>query len=514
MHYYKIWVLITALFSLFSVSFGAIIKFEPSVGQIASSEISHLHFNAWGNDFWGLLVWKSVDEALPGEPIQIKTSADSETVFCSKKVKGLYYNSQRGERLWPLDEQTFSTLGFSSSLSLNGGLYTACSTGGSTKDTDAYWMGIYGYLTHEFNDIDYALLAGTSYDGINNNVLSSSPLSPTLQRFDNKIPLGILYDYNGGIALVGCKLTDSSRLMDVVVQLNTSGVNNVFEYSPEGIPQLSWTLNTVLDCSNAGMTIDQLLILKIQWLIGLSDNSTAGLNVSTLWGNEADSKTQYFASVNVNNATLVNNARRRAEELCKGGRVSDVNPSTASDVLCWEWENINRTVSSTILGNKTLFVRGGSITLTDKMTSASTPLNIFIDWGNLLLGQGSSYMIWFDDRGYPASPSVFSGLFLKGNFIINGLIGSAVGDSIQNKLLIHGKFTSLNTYDVPSSARVIQVQDVVNSSIMGNQIDLQKVFSWRCNYGTGTDGTPCPSGEFANAPLAIINQNFPSKLID
>jgi len=27
-------------------------------------------------------------------------------IYCYDQLKGLYYNSQRGERLWPLDEDT------------------------------------------------------------------------------------------------------------------------------------------------------------------------------------------------------------------------------------------------------------------------------------------------------------------------------------------------------------------------------------------------------------------------
>lgn len=42
----------------------------------------------------------------------------------------MYYNSQRGERLWPLDVQTLATLQEANDsydgLSIAGGLYTVC----------------------------------------------------------------------------------------------------------------------------------------------------------------------------------------------------------------------------------------------------------------------------------------------------------------------------------------------------------------------------------------------------
>ncbi|MDR0650951.1 MAG: hypothetical protein LBG59_06220 [Candidatus Peribacteria bacterium] len=48
-------------------------------------------------------------------------------------------------------------------------------------------------------------------------------------------------------------------------------------------------------------------------------SSDASKDLASLAGEQVnDSKTQYFSTVNVNNATLVNVAKRRAEELCRG----------------------------------------------------------------------------------------------------------------------------------------------------------------------------------------------------
>jgi len=86
---------------------------------------------------------------------------------------------------------------------------------------------------------------------------------------------------------------------------------------------------------------------------------------------------------------------------------------------------------------------------------------------------------------------------------------------VRHKVYIHGKFTSLNTYAEPSPQRVTQLQDLLGSNVTGSHIDLTQVFKWRCNYGSGTDGTDCSAlSEFQNAPLIIINQNYPSKLTE
>lgn len=104
---------------------------------------------------------------------------------------------------------------------------------------------------------------------------------------------------------------------------------------------------------------------------------------------------------------------------------------------------------------------------------------------------------------------------MKGNFIVNGLVKLATGKEKQ-KYFIHGKFTSLNTYDIPTQQRIEQVQKIVPNwnTITWGQIDLTKVFQWRCNLGSGTDGSACTVGEFKDSPLSIINQNYPSKILN
>jgi len=83
------------------------------------------------------------------------------------------------------------------------------------------------------------------------------------------------------------------------------------------------------------MTLDQLLLLKIQGIIGMSTDASS--DTAALAGNERDAKTQYFSSVNVNNATLVNYAKRRAEELCRGKWRQQWNQALNDpEVICWE----------------------------------------------------------------------------------------------------------------------------------------------------------------------------------
>jgi hypothetical protein len=112
--------------------------------------------------------------------------------MCTKKLAGMYYNAQRGARLWPLDESTltfFQQLDPNySQLAMTGGLYTTCS--GGVYD-------IYGQIQYTLGSQVSRLTAGTQYDFATNSIDLPFDLAPTLQYFDNKTPIGFLFDTHG-----------------------------------------------------------------------------------------------------------------------------------------------------------------------------------------------------------------------------------------------------------------------------------------------------------------------------
>ncbi|MDR3169361.1 MAG: hypothetical protein LBU27_06480 [Candidatus Peribacteria bacterium] len=236
----------------------------------------------------------------------------------------------------------------------------------------------------------------------------------------------------------------------------------------------------------------------------MSTESSAG----QLLGNEANAKQQYFSSVNLNQASLINTAKQRAEELCRGKWGTEV-----GEIYCVD--RASRTYNVSVIKDKIVIVRKGNITLKGEMTSSSNPLNIFIDGGRLILDM-SGQVQSFDKNGYPTvSDAVYTGIYLKGNFIINGIMVGNDNKPVENQTFIHGKFTSLNTYAEPSQQRQTQLNHLLNPEPTTGEIDLREVFSRRCEWGMTTDGFgACPTtGDFTNSPLIIINQNYPSKLV-
>lgn len=68
---------------------------------------STVHFSVLGQDFGGGFFWNEAESL--AEPQKIFVD-DKEELRCNSKIRGYYYNSQRGERLWPLDEASRAEL--------------------------------------------------------------------------------------------------------------------------------------------------------------------------------------------------------------------------------------------------------------------------------------------------------------------------------------------------------------------------------------------------------------------
>ena len=543
-----------------SAVFTLVIKFNDALQSFMGGKtFSHLHFDFGGNNFWGLIYSDGV-KPVSNFNLDLQKNIGEEivrngkTIHCYDQLKGLYYNSQRGERLWPLDEDTRNIPMFHdgfSGLTMTWGIYTHCESDEVEIDSNSF----FGYLTHNYDNHDYGLIAGVQYDATG-NVITWETFANNLQTFNQQYNLGLIYDFNGWIAGFGISFNTWGE--NFVTQTNTHPSNNFFhnndgsftwEYGdPNGDaltgevvfagryckkmeeyfgPTTGATLCNLLNSGfnnhtwtwiniNAGSFIDQMLLLKIQGIIGMSTDVAD--DVKNIAGNEKDSKTQYFSSVNVNNATLINAAKKESEKLCQGKWSTTL---TNSDVIC-----IDRSKEINDIQNydgKTIILRNGILTLKGNSRNLNNGINVFVDRGNLKFAFDGDKRQTFNERWFPTANStdaIYSGIYLKGNFIVNGLV--EVEEEKDYKYFIHGKFTSLNTYSAASSSyeRLHQIQNLLSGVVpeiggtdVGNLVskaDLTQVFRWRCNYWHSTDESNCNTGDFANSPLNIINQTVPS----
>ena len=540
--------------------FGTGLTFELK-GKYLAQYFSAVHYSLWGNDIGGGFFWREVEDL--ETPVTISANGTG-NVECYGRVKGFYYSSQRGERLWPLDQESQEQLKqlnpTYADLAMQWGRYTRCQ--GNENN-------IYGKITHTYKDKSYDLIAGVSYNVTGNKLTTPPALRCNFQRLNNAIPFGYIYDSAGGIGILGASIKssvmklatkwDANAYRDIhsfhkeyLGQLeNWKCVSDIFDhdgqnprYNEGSIPNYSSDkLDRLLDFGfgSAQTTLFKLWIRGIIWLSSELSNNSRG----SIEGNQAG--TSLLLNTDNSIAGIVNLARQRAEELCRNkwqavpGAEQDFG-NRAGQVLCYDG-NIDRNsrllrvngydaVAALIVKNADVFLLNYQVT---RNNAAIT--NLFIDKGYLFLldeARNRSDLQKFDQNGYQtqdtSNPWISYGNFLRGNFIVNGLILGIKSDAIQftpikNKLVIHGKVASYNTYTTPDDNKKQVIKNILEPD-SGRRVEeklkfigLDQVFKWSCNSatGTGSDGTPCigtdkGSSFITNKAFSLIDMDLSSPL--
>ncbi len=509
--------------------------------QALANRFSTVHFNVGGNDFWGGFFW--TDTKVLSTP-QIIT-AKWESLSCTDQVRGFYYNSQRGERLWPLDEESKGDLSSVkwdySNLEVVGGFYTNCQKGSINeknefipKETDKKTnphTAIYGRITHEYKGKQYSLYAGL-LNNTTNNELPQAALRCNLQRIDNQYPFGYIYDKAGGIAMVGAyvksdKLDSVKKFHEEFTKKITEDncINNFYFMKESEDPNNpgtkpvtdDWTLGPLdndLIFGN-GSALETMMNLGIRGIVGLSSQ------VQTKDQNKIENntrKTSLLVSTTENIANIINLANKRAESLCRN-RWGNLAPN--GDVIC---AKNGGSIDPTTYAGKTIIIQQGDLTLKNYMETTNQPITILLmTWDINLPNTNTKANQTFLGNGYPNKNGIIKANFLKGNFIINGLIqgDSNSNNEIQRKLIVHGKIASFNTLNTPTKE---VKENIGNIGIDPNKkIGLSEIFTWKCKLkeGTDIDGNSCgqlaegqdPNRNFlVDKSFGLIDMYFPSKL--
>ena len=501
--------------------------------QTLANKFSTVHFNVWGNDFGGGFFWTEAKAlATPQE-----VSANGERLLCSAQIRGFYYNSQRGERLWPLDTDSQGDLARiqssynPSQLTINWGFYTNCQKEQDGKlipenkdgRTNSLY-GIYGRITHTYKGREYSIYAGL-LNNLQQNELPTAELRCNFQRIDNQYPFGYIYDKAGGIALVGAyvKSENLAQVNDFHKSFTdklskTKCVNDFYSLredpnNPEKtIPKtddpILWPKDNTLIFGN-GNALETMMNLGIRGIVGLSSQ----VQTSDQKGIENNTqKTSLLVSTTENISNIINIANKRAESLCRN-RWGNLNPN--GDVIC---AKNGGSIDPKRYAGKTIVIKEGDLTLTEYMDATSQPITILLIHGDLKLPNLDANQT-FLGNGYPDRDGIIKANFLKGNFIINGLIQNKGTEEITNKLIVHGKIASFNTLQEPNDQTKVKLRNIgIDTS---KKIWLSEIFTWKCNLKEGIDlnGTPCgqendgTSKSFLiDKSFGLIDMYFPSKL--
>lgn len=506
--------------------------------QTLANKFSTVHFNVWGNDFGGGFFWTEAKNL--STPQIITTTANWEALSCTDQVRGFYYNSQRGERLWPLDEESKTDLKSIKwdydNLTINGGFYTNCQKGSINEkkefipnktDNRTYsHTAIYGRITHNYKEKQYSLYAGL-LNHTANNELPSAELRCNFQRIDNQYPFGYIYDKAGGIALVGAYVKSEN-----LAQVNafhesfteklskTQCVNDFYSLredpnNPEKtIPKtddpILWPKDNTLIFGN-GNALETMMNLGIRGIVGLSSQV---LGQKGIEGNTK--QTSLLVSTTENISNIINIANKRAESLCRN-RWGSLNPK--GDVIC---AKNGDSIDPKTYAGKTIIIQQGDLTLNNYMETTNQPITILLMKWDLKLPNTNANQT-FLGNGYPDKNGIIKANFLKGNFIINGLIqgDSNSNNEIQRKLIVHWKIASFNTLNTPTNEAHTNITKIgIN---LNKKIRLSEIFTWKCNRkeGIDLDRNPCgkltegqdPNKDFlVDKSFGLIDMYFPSKL--
>jgi len=465
------------------------------------NKFSPIHFTAPGNNFVGGIFW------LPTKSISATTiQLGSHTKTCTKQVRGLYFNSQRGKRLWPLDSETLQLLrnqnSWYNNLELTWWLFTTCDSGNN--------YGIFGAITYTHGNTVSHVVAGTKMSRNTNKILAA--MSNSFQYFDNKVPIGYLYDSYGWIGYVGGVLSGHEELLTYL-----SGgwsIQNGFRYSWTNIISNNPWRTTTIESGSAAMETMRNLI--IQWSVGLSKTIKDEETISLL-GN-VNEKTVIYNSSDINSSTTINATKQKAQQFCRGKELYTTNTLEPywEKIVCVENQNLTIDLGSTHYANKTIIVKNGNVILQNGMTENSPALELFVDKWIVYL-PNTITAIWFNQKWFPGTPATHSWLYLKGNFIINGLIVGwtfPVPSTFPHKLHIQGRIVVLNTPMLPTTGRKEQIAGTIGSGY-DNRINLQNIFVRTCGLnGIGSDGSSCNgTNTIATTPLVVLNGNYPSILL-
>ncbi len=503
--------------------------------QTLANKFSTVHFNVWGNDFGGGFFWTEAKAlATPQE-----VTANDERLLCSAQIRGFYYNSQRGERLWPLDTDSQRDLAeiqssyWDTQLTINWGFYTNCQKKQAGKlvpenedgRTNSLY-GIYGRITHTYKGREYSIYAGL-LNNLQQNELPTAELRCNFQRIDNQYPFGYIYDKAGGIALVGAYVKSEN-----LAQVNafhesfteklskTKCVNDFYSLredpnNPEKtIPKtddpILWPKDNTLIFGN-GSALETMMNLGIRGIVGLSSQV---LNQEGIEGNTK--QTSLLVSTTENISNIINIANKRAESLCRN-RWGNLNPN--EDIIC---AKNGGPINPKTYAGKTIIIEKGDLTLNNYMETTNQPITILLMKWDLKLPNTNANQT-FLGNGYPDKNGIIKANFLKGNFIINGLIqgDSNSNNEIQRKLIVHWKIASFNTLNTPTNEAHTNITKIgIN---LNKKIRLSEIFTWKCNRkeGIDLDGNSCgkltegqdPNKDFlVDKSFGLIDMYFPSKL--
>ena len=471
MIYPKVWLLLIVVFGIFNLSTALWVtlninfrSWSASGKGISNQNISPIHFAENGNDFgWILyisdlsLVWTDMDESgetEDGTLWWIEVKMGDTTYRCTHEVQWYYYNSQRWERLWPLDLNTYTMFKKTDwGLTFSWWLYTSCRDEGeyneeieycrscsanladcewkfyhnlSEDDLGVYFSSeesedgeesvekkdflqdcidfinaeyadqkwIYGSVYHSYEGQDYYIIAWVEY--------SNSSLSPWAKIEASLVPTFQRFVYDRSAHPVGFLYDKNGWVWFVWCELNEGTMSDLIEALGTWDVVRCFTWNddwTIAYTWGRDVGCPWKLECKDIWSAWQSLIWT--IIEGLIWMSSKNhmeqiedvnlTKTQYFSSANINSASLINYAKVAAESLCKWKWTNSPSYTSTDPVVCIQW--MEDVAAYDYIG-KTLIVKNWNVTIRpftkNDISSDRAPYDIFVDGWNIIIDETTS----------------------------------------------------------------------------------------------------------------------------
>lgn len=389
-------------------------------------------FLYFANDLWEEENTESTDL------FEVKTISGKSVYECRSQVKWFYYNAQRWERLWPLDDETWDGLS-EDWLQMTWWIYTLCAQEGYQAALDEceegtyseceqcdynecvakvrndFSAGGYGYywgVQQSYSGDTYNLIMWVDYDASTDWFItpeSGSDLASTFVRLNNKFPVWFIYDNKWWLGLAWCMFTSltGGSMKNLVKEVKKNWMAGVFK--PAGTWYIMYSGTLPITCTGISFQ-DELTKILIEWIMWLSNSGTWWDTKFWTIGNSSDTKMQYFATKSVSNVTMMNYVRRRAELLCRWkwkDNARSINEN-GDKIICLDGVSVeSNTTNLAKKFGKTLIVKNGNVTISPMSAGeyGSNPnkyYDIFILSGNLLIDEEDAEKFVIDNKGFIA----------------------------------------------------------------------------------------------------------------
>ncbi len=544
-----------------------------------TKNIMYVHFADNGNDFGWILYFSNIweedscedDTCEPEFIVSTKNieeinPSDKNTMYeCRKQMKWFYYNSQRGERLWPLDDTTARLWGSGYSESFTWWIYTNCTEkwyylriiecgrikefwqevgysdatdyelciSNANQDFKSDNNGYFWSVSNTYSWQEMALVIWVNYTGTDSSynwfisIESGSKLAPTFARFGNKYPVWFIYDYNGWLWLAWCRITGDFMKESMKILYNEyynwgiEGLSNIFVYDEENdkVAYKPWSIEWV-SC-DAISQADTLLRIVIEWIVWMSETASNKMN-TIYWtmGNSSNSKMQQFATRDINRNTLMNYVRKKAELLCrwKWKKIEDSDCEHLPSLICDNWTGSPNCRPRDLQG-KTIIVKDGNLRIYPNEDDRDMPYDIYILSWDLIINELDDRLYVFNESWYvmdDISTWDFNYAVWTGGGYYKWGSWATVASFIKWNFIVNWNIIwSGNTAEEKKLKHKYFIYGKLSSR--DNVDNLEETFARRCYNGSGSDGNYCPKydgNSYWNASLIVMDQNFPSPVMN